>query len=235
MEENGLHHYTFLCRDHFLPTGLFLKYDVHFESEHLDIQLPVIAKWEHIQKIYEQEKHFRIRTLYKMTDDHLAPVTQWDMKVSLAVQVISHTDPLENTFGVIRLHCGSNNNPIVGQFVVALKTSIINGLAYAGLRNANSKGDDTELLDNLHSLLRESSASRLNPSTSQGRETIHDGLCGFHIAEQVQQEVNDVEMDLFSVAYVSGFIAKRVVRAVRCDNYKTCLTSPMMLSTNALK
>ena len=35
-------------------------------------------------------------------------------------------DPLENTLGVIRLHCGSNNNPTVGQFVDALKTSIIN-------------------------------------------------------------------------------------------------------------
>ena len=45
-------------------------------------------------------------------------------------------DPLENTFGVIHLHCGSNNNPTVGQFVDALKTSIINGLAYKGLLNA---------------------------------------------------------------------------------------------------
>ena len=47
------------------------------------------------------------------------------------------------------------------------------------------EGDDTELLDNLHSLLKESSASRPNPSTSHGRETIHDGLSGSHIAEQV--------------------------------------------------
>ena len=46
-------------------------------------------------------------------------------------------DPLKNTFGVIHLHCGSNNNPTVGLFVVALKTNFINGLAYAGLRNAN--------------------------------------------------------------------------------------------------
>ena len=67
-------------------------------------------------------------------------------------------DPLENKFGVIRLHSGSNNNPTVGQFVDALKTSI-NGLAYTGLSNANCEGDDTELLDNLHSLLKESSAS----------------------------------------------------------------------------
>ena len=117
-------------------------------------------------------------------------------------------DSLENTFGVIRLHCGSNNNPTVGQFVDALKTSIINGLAYTGLHNANCEGVDTELLDNLHSLLKESSTSGTNPSTSHSRETIHDGLSGSRIAEQVQQDVNDVDMDLFSVAYVSGFIAR---------------------------
>jgi hypothetical protein len=55
-------------------------------------------------------------------------------------------DPLENTSGVIRLHCGSNNNPTAGQFADALKASIINGIAYTGLRNASCEGDDAELL-----------------------------------------------------------------------------------------
>jgi len=95
-------------------------------------------------------------------------------------------DPLENTSGVIRLHCGSNNNPTAGQFADALKTSIINGPAYIGLRNANCEDDDTELLNNIHYLLKESSSSRPNPSTSHGRETLHDGLSGSRIAEQVQ-------------------------------------------------
>jgi hypothetical protein len=36
-------------------------------------------------------------------------------------------DFLENTFGAIHLYCGLNNNPTVGQFVVVLKISIING------------------------------------------------------------------------------------------------------------
>jgi len=40
-------------------------------------------------------------------------------------------NPLENTFGVIRLHCGLNNNPTVGQFADALKTS-------AGWRKKNA-------------------------------------------------------------------------------------------------
>ena len=46
-----------------------------FESEHLDSQLPVIAKWEHIEKLYKHDRHFMIRMLYKLTDTHLAPVT----------------------------------------------------------------------------------------------------------------------------------------------------------------
>jgi hypothetical protein len=33
---------------------LFHKYEVQFESEHSDSQLPVIAKWEHVVKLYEK-------------------------------------------------------------------------------------------------------------------------------------------------------------------------------------
>jgi len=71
--------------------NLFLKYDVHFKPEHMGSQLPVIAKWEHIKELYEEDKHFMIRRLVKLTDNHLAPVTRCAMKVSLAAQVMSHT------------------------------------------------------------------------------------------------------------------------------------------------
>jgi hypothetical protein len=64
---------------------------VQFESEHLDSQLPAIAKWEHIEKLYKRDKPYLIRSLYKLTDTHLAPVTQCAMKVSLAAQVMSST------------------------------------------------------------------------------------------------------------------------------------------------
>jgi hypothetical protein len=75
-------------------------------------------------------------------------------------------DPLENIFGAICLHCGSNSNPSVGQFVDALKTGIISGLAFRGLRGTNCKEDDSSLLDILHSLLRGPDASSADPSTS---------------------------------------------------------------------
>jgi hypothetical protein len=57
----------------------------------------------------------------------------------------------------------------VGQFVHALKTSIINGLAFRDLRNTNCE-DKTELLDNLLSFLEESDASLPHPCTNHGTE-----------------------------------------------------------------
>jgi hypothetical protein len=64
---------------------------MQFESEHLESQLPAIAKWEHIEKLYKRDKPYLIRSLYKLTDTHLGPVTQYAMKMSLATQVMSHT------------------------------------------------------------------------------------------------------------------------------------------------
>jgi len=65
--------------------NLFLKYYVQFESERLNSQLPG-AKWEHVEKLYKSDKDLAIRKLFKLTDTHLAPVTQCAMKVGLAAQ-----------------------------------------------------------------------------------------------------------------------------------------------------
>jgi hypothetical protein len=45
-------------------------------------------------------------------------------------------DALQNTFGAIRLHCGSNSNPSVGEFVDTLKKVIIYVLDYRSLYGA---------------------------------------------------------------------------------------------------
>jgi len=120
----------------------------------------------------------------------------------------------------------------VGQFVDALKTSIVNGLAFRDLRNNNCEADKTELLDNLHSFLEESDASVPHPPTNRGTGT--DGDVSIHVAEHLQQEeVLNCDMKLLSVAFISGFIARRVLRGIKCDDCTTCLTSPMLLGTNA--
>jgi hypothetical protein len=56
-------------------------------------------------------------------------------------------DPLENTFGVSCLQFGSNKNPSVGQFLDALKTSMMNGLSFRVLSNTNCEDDNIQLLD----------------------------------------------------------------------------------------
>jgi len=50
----------------------------------------------------------------------------------LETRNINH-DALQNTFDAFRFHFDSNNKPCVEQTVAALKTVIINGLAYRSL------------------------------------------------------------------------------------------------------
>jgi hypothetical protein len=64
---------------------------VQFKSEPPGNQLHVIAKLDHILKLYELDKPNRFRLLYKLTYSHLNPVAQSAMKESLAAQVMSHT------------------------------------------------------------------------------------------------------------------------------------------------
>jgi hypothetical protein len=40
-------------------------------------------------------------------------------------------------------------------------------------------------------------------------------------------------MKLLSVAYVIGFIARHVLRGIKCDDCKTCLTSLVLLAPTA--
>jgi hypothetical protein len=99
----------------------------------------------------------------------------------------------------------------VGQFVGALKTSIVSGLAFTGLRSTNREDVGTPLLDDLHSLLKVSDASPPNPSTSHSRENPDDVSDSSHVLVDVQQKaaaaVCAADMAVLSVAYVNGFIA----------------------------
>jgi hypothetical protein len=127
-----------------------------------------------------------------------------------------YQDALENTFGAIHLHCGSNNNPSVGHFVDALKTLIINGLAYSSLFGTNCEDDGASLPDKLHSFLKPSNATSTCPSIS------HDSVPDIvHIGKEAQREVSAAvcacDVRMLSVAYVSDFIAKRLLNNSNCD------------------
>jgi len=126
------------------------------------------------------------------------------------------------------LHCGSKNNPSVGQFVDALKTVIINGLAYRGLLDPNCEDDGATLLDNLHSFLKPSSVSSPSQSTSHDRETTDNVLYIAHANEAqegVRTAIRAGEVKMLSVAYVSGFIARHLLRNGSCDACKAYLIS----------
>jgi hypothetical protein len=61
-----------------------MRYDVQLKFEVLGNQLPVVAKWDHILKLYELDKLGWFRLLYKLAVTHLNSVAQSAMKVSLA-------------------------------------------------------------------------------------------------------------------------------------------------------
>jgi hypothetical protein len=94
----------------------------------------------------------------------------------------------------------------------------------------------TTLLDDLHFFLRASVTSPPLPSTSHSRENPDEVSDSFHVVENVQQKVapnvRAGDMDILSVAYVSGLIARQLLHGVECDACNKCLTSQVMLSTN---
>jgi hypothetical protein len=95
---------------------------------------------------------------------------------------------MENTFGAIRLHCRSNNNPSVGQSVDALKTVIISGIACGCLLDPNCEDDDATLLVNLHSCLKPSVVSAPSQSISHDRQTTDNVPYTVHV-NKVQEGV----------------------------------------------
>jgi hypothetical protein len=64
----------------------------------------------------------------------------------------------------------------------------------------------------------------------------HDVPESFHIAQQVQKDIDAAvhagDMEVFSVAYVSGSIARQVLSGVSCVACKTCLTYEVLLHTS---
>lgn len=99
----------------------------------------------------------------------------------------------------------------MGQLVDALNTNFINVLAFGGQCGTTCEEDDTILLDNLHSLLRGPDASPSDPSICHRRETPDNVHATRNVAKQVRQTAGAAvcagDMKIFSVVYVTGFIA----------------------------
>lgn len=122
-----------------------------------------------------------------------------------------------------------NDKLSVGQFVEALRTGFINGLAFRSLHGTNCEGDCT-ILDKLHSLFRECDASQPVPSTNHSNRIPNGILSSIHVAEQIQK-VSAGDMEALSVAYVSSLTARQVLCSTTCDACKAYVTSEVMLVT----
>jgi hypothetical protein len=130
-------------------------------------------------------------------------------------------EPFKNMSGAVHTSCGCNNNPNVGKFVDSLKTSKISGLAFGGLCGTNCENDGAALLYNLQSLLIAPDASSPNSSTNHDKETPDDVSGRLHVAQQAEKDicaaVHAGDMEVFTVAYVSGSTVKQVFHGVSCD------------------
>jgi hypothetical protein len=64
--------------------------------------------------------------------------------------------------------------------------------------------------------------------------TTDDVPGSLHVVEQGQQEVGTAVgadgMKMFSVAYITGFVARQLLRGINCNTCKACLISHMMLT-----
>lgn len=141
----------------------------------------------------------------------------WKNLQNMGVKTLStrrlNQDPLENCFGCIRYHCGSNNNPTIGQFISGIKTAILNNLRYISPKQ-NCADDMAVLNDNFKIFLLcaeepcndlsiiETTNINLEPLISDATEAI----------EQASAEAQ-------ACAYVCGFIYKKM-KQNGCNNCK---------------
>jgi len=124
----------------------------------------------------------------------------------LATRYISQ-DPLENLFSLVRSNCGNNHTPNTVQFVGSLKTCIVNGLAYADInRGSNCQSDDMGLLSNLQTLLSNKSDQ---PETVFDKNNIEESVSKSVLPEEY--DLTNLPTDLSATAYVSEFIARRLL------------------------
>jgi hypothetical protein len=146
-------------------------------------------------------------------------------------------DALENTFVAIRLHYRSKKNTSVEQSVDALKIVFISVLSCRGLLNPNCEDDGATLLDNLLSCVKPSVVSSPSQSISHDRQTTDDVPYIVHV-NKAQEWVCMVmcagDVKMFSVAYVSGFIARRPLN-VSCDACNACLISEIPSTTDVYR
>ena len=126
-------------------------------------------------------------------------------------------DAVENLFGSIRAGCGCNENPTVTQFVSSLKTQIISGLTNQALQGTNCEDDEQSLLSNLRSFF-----SVTESEEEENPKSENYIITSSNIVSELSGEIANIaaagSVEILSVAYVSGFIVKRLFKSMNCDD-----------------
>lgn len=130
-------------------------------------------------------------------------------------------DALENLFGAVRGGCGSNDNPTVVQFSGSLKAQILNGLTNQALSGSNCIEDDHFVLSDLRTFLNINE----NDTETTISTPIKQNYPTDAIATDIVNAVAAGAIESLSVAYVSGFIAKRLLNETKCEQCSNLLIS----------
>lgn len=109
----------------------------------------------------------------------------------------SNQDPIENFFCLIRQHGIANTNPTCHQFTAALKTVVLNNLAFPVSKTANCENDRCENLENFRTFLKITS-NQLDRETSSYP---YSEMTAFN---------NLLPENSAALTYVAGYLLKRI-------------------------
>ncbi|XP_063244533.1 uncharacterized protein LOC134544224 isoform X2 [Bacillus rossius redtenbacheri] len=124
-------------------------------------------------------------------------------------------DALENLFGAIRSYCGSNYNPTIYQFSAALKTAVINSLAFKGY-SGNCQADHATVLSDLHTFLFGLEPSDKNASSGDVVvKPCYDSYV--NAVADIENAVQCGDISVLPDAYVAGYIVRKVLKKVVCE------------------
>ena len=208
------------------------RLDIQRENLHLDFWKEAITNidsWQYrkVPKLGGATSQIRSRTNRPLSQDGWLATLRGVMILWEKLKECGFThletrslnqDPIENLFGCIRSNLGPNSNPTVHQFLSALKTCIVKGFAYRDLKGTNCEmeSEPGEILNSLQDFVFRRPESRVEQGPSPEVEKI---------SVSHNSNVELMGPASCSLAYVSGYIAKKVLHGNSCENCKDALTS----------
>lgn len=130
-------------------------------------------------------------------------------------------DPVENLFCLIRYGI-TNINPSCHQFIAALKTSVLNNFVLP-INNGNCENNDCQLLNNLCTFLTTGHSDNNNNVDCSSEES--DILLALKDIIITNNEDELLTENCQALAYVAGYILKKITISKNCETYQCSLFS----------